>query len=345
MRRASDKQVTKTMTGLAKSLRDPLNWLNIRLNRAGAKGGLTAGLDDFGLGKVRATISNGDLEGVDGTLNHLLALLQTPANTTALTAQDHAPADTKAFADARQRLSTFNTTQNTNQNAALELTDENLKAGNALWTYIADVLGTGNLMYKATNPKKDRTYAAATLLKRIRKEHAVGDVPADPMSLRLLLPMKPLFRLSRTAALTLLLPLAARAQSVDIGTTAPDFSAALDVTSTTKGLLVPRVAITSAMASPAPGLLVYQTGAPAGFYYNADTAAAPGWQQLGAAASGSFDQNTTPQQTGSNFNISGDGTLTGTLTATNAVLGTATVATALTGSGASIVGAFGPTAA
>ena len=37
VRRATDKQVTKTMTGLAKSLRDPLNWLNIRLNRAAAK--------------------------------------------------------------------------------------------------------------------------------------------------------------------------------------------------------------------------------------------------------------------------------------------------------------------
>ena len=174
VRRASDKQVTKTMGQLAKSLRDPLNWLNIRLNRADAKGGLTAGTDDFGLGKVRATISNGDLEGLDGALDHLLALLQTPANATALTAQGHAAADTKAFADARQQLSTFNTAQNTNQNAALELTDENTKAGNALWATLTDVLGTGNLMYKATNPKKARTYAAAILLKRIRKEHAAG---------------------------------------------------------------------------------------------------------------------------------------------------------------------------
>ena len=181
VRRAADKQVTKTMGQLAKSLRDPLNWLNIRLNRADAKGGLTAGTDDFGLGKVRATISNGDLEGLDGALDHLLALLQTPANATALTTQGHAPADTKAFADARQQLSTFNTTQNTNQNAALELTDENTKAGNALWAHIVDVLDTGTLMYKATNPKKARTYAAATLLKRIRKEHAAGDAkPPTP---------------------------------------------------------------------------------------------------------------------------------------------------------------------
>ena len=38
------------------------------------------------------------------------------------------------------------------------------------------MLGTGNLMYKATNPKKARTYAVAILLKRIRKEHAAADV-------------------------------------------------------------------------------------------------------------------------------------------------------------------------
>ena len=64
---------------------------------------------------------------------------------------------------------------NTNQNASLVLTDENTKAGNSLWKYIVDVLGTGTLMYKETNPKKARTYAAATLLKRIRKEHAASE--------------------------------------------------------------------------------------------------------------------------------------------------------------------------
>ena len=38
------------------------------------------------------------------------------------------------------------------------------------------MLGTGVLMYKETNPKKARTYAVATLLKRIRKENGTGDV-------------------------------------------------------------------------------------------------------------------------------------------------------------------------
>ena len=78
-------------------------------------------------------------------------------------------------------------------------------------------------------------------------------------------------------ALLLALPFAAQAQTpgVGIGTTAPDVSAALDIVSTTKGALLPRVANAAAIASPATGLLVFQTGGTPGFYYNAGTPAAP----------------------------------------------------------------------
>ncbi|MHB8392207.1 MAG: hypothetical protein ACYDBH_21960, partial [Acidobacteriaceae bacterium] len=54
----------------------------------------------------------------------------------------------------------------------------------------------------------------------------------------------------------------ARAQSnVGIGTTSPDASALLDLTSTSRGLLVPRMTESQkyAIASPATGLVVYQT--------------------------------------------------------------------------------------
>ncbi|MDO7845856.1 hypothetical protein Q5H92_05770 [Hymenobacter sp. M29] len=159
---------------MAKSLRDPLNWLNIRLNRAARKGGLTVAVENFGLSKVRSEITTKDMEGLDGALGYLLKLLATPANQQALAAQGHTAADTKAFADAQQQLSTFNTSQNTDQNATLELTDENIAAGNDLWEYITDVLGTGALMYKETNPKKAKTYTLATLLKRMRQEHGGG---------------------------------------------------------------------------------------------------------------------------------------------------------------------------
>jgi hypothetical protein len=56
---------------------------------------------------------------------------------------------------------------------------------------------------------------------------------------------------------------------VGIGTTTPDASAALDSTPTTKGLLIPRMIETQrvGIASPATGLMVYQTDGTAGFYY------------------------------------------------------------------------------
>jgi hypothetical protein len=56
---------------------------------------------------------------------------------------------------------------------------------------------------------------------------------------------------------------------IGIGTGAPNVSSLLDITSTTKGLLIPRMtsAQRSAIASAATGLIVYQTDGITGFYY------------------------------------------------------------------------------
>ncbi len=66
---------------------------------------------------------------------------------------------------------------------------------------------------------------------------------------------------------------------VGIGTTTPNASAALDITSTSGGLLIPRMTNAQVMAisSPATGLLVYQTDGTPGFYFNSGTAGAPVW--------------------------------------------------------------------
>ncbi len=56
----------------------------------------------------------------------------------------------------------------------------------------------------------------------------------------------------------------------------------LDVHSTTKGFLAPRMtaAQKGLITSPATGLLIYQTDASAGFYYNNGTTVSPNWLQI-----------------------------------------------------------------
>ncbi len=58
--------------------------------------------------------------------------------------------------------------------------------------------------------------------------------------------------------------------SIGIGTSTPHASALLDISSTTKGMLIPRMtqAQRTAIASPAAGLMVYETTSQGLFYYN-----------------------------------------------------------------------------
>lgn len=64
---------------------------------------------------------------------------------------------------------------------------------------------------------------------------------------------------------------------VGIGTANPDQSAQLEVVSTSKGVLIPRINASqrSGISNPATGLLVYQTDGSAGFYFYDN-----GWQRL-----------------------------------------------------------------
>lgn len=62
----------------------------------------------------------------------------------------------------------------------------------------------------------------------------------------------------------------AHAQSVGVGTNTPNNSAQLDITSTSKGLLIPRMTTVqrTAIASPAAGLMVYDTNLASFYFYN-----------------------------------------------------------------------------
>ncbi|MCR5889265.1 tail fiber domain-containing protein [Hymenobacter sp. J193] len=98
---------------------------------------------------------------------------------------------------------------------------------------------------------------------------------------------------------------ATRAQTtggVGIGTTTPAASALLDLSSTTKGLLAPRMTAgqRAAIQSPAPGLLVYQTdGVQLGFWYYSGTA----WTYLNPSPAGDNLGNHTATQS---LNLAGN---------------------------------------
>lgn len=88
----------------------------------------------------------------------------------------------------------------------------------------------------------------------------------------------------RTMVLVFFLSSSSLMAQVGVGTVTPDASAQLDITSNSKGLLVPRMTALerSGISNPATGLLIYQTDGTAGFYYYNSSS----WQQVGTASSG-----------------------------------------------------------
>src|SRR5258705_13848670 len=79
--------------------------------------------------------------------------------------------------------------------------------------------------------------------------------------------------------------------SAGIGTTTPNASSALEIKSTTQGLLISRMtkAQRDAIVTPATGLMIYQTNNTPGFYYYSGTAwtavtvKSKGWSLTGNA--------------------------------------------------------------
>lgn len=102
-----------------------------------------------------------------------------------------------------------------------------------------------------------------------------------------------------------------------IGTTTPNASSKLEVASTDKGILIPRMTESQrdAIASPANGLLIYQTDSLPGFYVNRGANGVKDWIRV----SSDWTKNGTNIST--TDNISTTGTLTGGNSSTSSISG------------------------
>ncbi len=106
--------------------------------------------------------------------------------------------------------------------------------------------------------------------------------------------MKNKIKLILAASLLSVAAASAQTGGVGVGTTTPDASAALDVTSSTKGFLMPRMttAQRTAIATPATGLQVYDTDTNSQWYFNGTVwvnAATAGQKWIDGATAGDIE--------------------------------------------------------
>ena len=101
--------------------------------------------------------------------------------------------------------------------------------------------------------------------------------------------------------------------SVGIGTTTPNAAAILDVTSTTQGVLIPRMTSTqkNAIVSPPTGLLIFQTNSTSGLYFYNGSA----WTAVAKGANKSLSNLSAP--TSINADLLPDGNLIRSLGSTS----------------------------
>lgn len=98
-------------------------------------------------------------------------------------------------------------------------------------------------------------------------------------------------------------------QNIGIGTTTPHASAALDISSSTKGVLIPRMntAQRTAVAAPAKGLIVFDNESGSYWYYNGMA-----WREMAAKNFNSDSNMVVGQQTGTinSYNLVSDMNIT-----------------------------------
>jgi uncharacterized protein (TIGR02145 family) len=122
-----------------------------------------------------------------------------------------------------------------------------------------------------------------------------------------------------TLVLALILQVTSSAQSIKLNNEGDPGSAMLEISSASKGILIPNVALTGitdaiTIALPAVSLLVYNTATVSdvepGYYYNSGTAVSPFWTRLSTSTSpgAAGDGSETKVEAGTNVTVTGSGT-------------------------------------
>jgi uncharacterized protein (TIGR02145 family) len=123
-----------------------------------------------------------------------------------------------------------------------------------------------------------------------------------------------------TVVLCLMLQVTSFGQSIKLNNQNDPGSAMLEVSSTSKGILIPNVSLigttdATTITSPAVSLLVYNTATVGdvlpGFYYNSGTAVSPVWSRLstGNGTGTAGDGSETKVTAGANIEVAGIGTI------------------------------------
>lgn len=172
-RQLTAAEQTRRLNAAAKALRHPLNLLDIQIGAAGKAGTLTVAAKDMGLASVRKAISDRNLEGLDRALGNLIGLVTT--NQKALTDKGMKAQALQDLRTARTGLGVSNTEQDGGRLDSVELTAENVKAANALWADVKEILRVGRLLYKETNKNRARSFTLARLLKLMRAANEGGN--------------------------------------------------------------------------------------------------------------------------------------------------------------------------
>jgi hypothetical protein len=159
------KVITQRLLQEMLSLREPMNLLEGYVADASP---LTVAPKDFGISPVRKKVNSGDAEGLNGTLNTLVA--NTGNNLPALKAVGYSDAAFAALKDVQKSIFDDNAAQNAKEVARAALVVNNIGVINDFLKDIKAIWDDGKRLFKLNDKVKVKDYTNADIIRRIRQD-------------------------------------------------------------------------------------------------------------------------------------------------------------------------------